>query len=134
MNPRAIPAEVLAAIAAAGFDVYQREPGATYLYYTDGTRIGYVENSYRTGLTISTVHIPNHTSGTGFGAEAGDEFLQPEDFTRERLEHGFALAPRWADTKSRNSVRKWPSWEAFAKSGRFMGGFKLVAGASFKAE
>jgi hypothetical protein len=95
-----------------GFQVYYREPERkiepTYCYYTDGVRIAYLQIDHGVWF-ISTTHIPNHESGTGFKLAAAV-------FSAEGLAHGFITAPSWAMRCDWESVRKWPSWEAFVES------------------
>lgn len=101
--------ETLDAIAAVGFSVYQSPDShwRTYAFFTDGRNIGYLENNRLEGLRLSTVHVPNRDSGTGFG-------MGPlATITREALSVAFAWAPDWAGQRDRDSVRKFPSVAAF---------------------
>ena len=101
----------LDAIAAEGVKVYMPEKGMqTYLFYTDGTRIGYLQRGTFGGWSISTVHIPNRESGTGFGMGEMDEFIP------ERLKDGFVHAPSWANKPERESVVKWKDMDEFLAS------------------
>lgn len=111
MFPRNLTAETLDAIQAAGFDVYQAaEPRwQSYAYFTDGIRIGYIQTGDFGGLRLSTVHIPNRTTGTGF---ALDDCTSLE---RAELEKAFIFAPSWAYNTDRESVRKWADIAAFLK-------------------
>jgi hypothetical protein len=120
-NGRDLPADVFTAVAAAGFDVYAPAAGAlSFLFFTDGTRIGYLQHDDGGSYSLSTVHIPNRTSGTGFRVTEGSE--GPLAFTRESLERAFIHAPNWAFSRDRESVRKWPDMAAFIKGH----GLKLV--------
>jgi hypothetical protein len=76
----------------------------TWLYYTDGTRIGYFQRNYYGGFTISTVHMPCRECGTGFGLYDNDGFY---DITLQRLLDGFMHAPSWASQTERNAARKY---------------------------
>lgn len=89
--------DTIKTIKSFGFDVYMRNPGDTYCYYTDGTRIGYLQGEY----DISTVHVPNQTTGTGF------RMASYASLTKENLELGFVFAPSWANSYDRESVQKW---------------------------
>ena len=62
-----IDADTLDAIAAAGFDVYQPvNGGKTYGYFTDGTRIGYIQRAaYFDCYETSTVHVPTKPPAPG---------------------------------------------------------------------
>lgn len=122
---RKLDPEIVATIAAIGFDVYQTSDPywRTYLYFTDGQRIGYLQRGDFGGLTLSTVHVPNKTTGTGFCVT--DDRDPPLTLTLAELERAFALAPNWASGRQhRETVRKWPNMAAFLKSNR---GLELVA-------
>ena len=122
---RKLQPEVLDTIAALGFDVYQTPYalGKSYLYFADGARIGYLQCSDWGGLSLSTVHVPNQTTGTGF--RMADTF-RPEALTRAELERAFAIAPDWASNRERATVRKWRDVGTFVKSN----GLELVRKAS----
>lgn len=107
MNDRYITPADVAFIKAQGYRVFVPEKGlTTYLNYTDGQRIGYLERSVFGGFNVSTVHVPNRTNGTGF------RMLDGVDLTAAALSEGLAHSPHWAS----GEVRKWPSLEAFLKS------------------
>ncbi|TXH82287.1 MAG: hypothetical protein E6Q77_06565 [Rhizobium sp.] len=103
--------ETLDAIAAAGFDVYQNpdKRWQTYALFTDGTRIGYIQNDCGR-LHLSTVHIPCRECGTGFSLRD-----DPFALTREGLERAFVTAPNWASGFDRAAVRKWPNLETYMR-------------------
>jgi len=114
-----IPAEVLDTIAALGFDVYQNpDPHwQTYLVFTDGVRLGYLQRGDFGGLSLSTMHLPCRECGTGFKLDAPRPG-EPDILTREGLERAFQHAPAWAFTRDREAVRKWPSVAAWLDSRR----------------
>lgn len=119
MSFRAISDETIQAIAALGFDVYRspEKKWQSYLFFTDGTRIGYMEAGYFNGLRLSTVHVPNRQCGAGFSlTDDGDSV----PVTRESLESAFVEAPRWASAADRAAVRKWADWETFNERGRYV--------------
>lgn len=120
-----IPSETLDAIAALGFDVYQSSDPRwrSYAFFVEGDGIGYIENS--AGLTLSTVHIPNRTTGTGYGLR---DTLGAFELTRQYLSLAFMHSPAWASAEMRKSVAKWPSVDAFLKE-RGAGRFFLVRSA-----
>jgi hypothetical protein len=111
-----LPPEVLDTIAACGFDVYQNpDPHwQTYLYFTDGKNIGYLQRGDWGGLSISTVHVPNKACGTGFNMM--DDRDPPLTLTRAGLSRAFAHAPSWASHADREAVRKWRDMAAFMAS------------------
>jgi hypothetical protein len=111
---------IIPQILAAGYRVFVRNGGDTYAYFTDGNDIGYIENAWR-GVTISTVHIPNHDTGTGFGMGSVSAI------SRETLSAAFTHAPHWARESDRQSVRKYRSIESFLKANNWGGGLHEVA-------
>lgn len=91
----AISEEEIDAIADAGFDVYRHVPtsrlNSTYLYFTDGKRIGYLQQGdFGHGYSLSTVHKPSRENGTGFRVADTDDL--DADTLREALRYG----PDWA--------------------------------------
>ena len=104
-----IPKETIEAIKSLGFKVYQSpDPDwRTYLFFTDGDRIGYLQKGDGGELSISTVHKPNRQTGSSFGM--GDL----SGITREGLEVAFRHAPGWAYSVDRAATHKWPTVEAF---------------------
>lgn len=116
--------EIVEAVAASGFDVYMRAARDTYLYFTDGAKIGYLEFS-RGYIRRATVHVPNCITGTGYGLDDG--FTSPPAIDRAWLSHAFINSPCWASARDRDSVRKYRDFEVFAASNAWGGGLKLVA-------
>ena len=106
--------QAIETIKAAGFKFYSRldrlgRP-STYGYYTDGTRIGYVEFHPYRGFSVSTCHRPNRFTGTGFQYHRDASELTPA-----MLEDGLRMWPPGSWTPSeRESVHKWKDWSAFA--------------------
>ena len=94
-----------------------------------GVRIGYLQDNRFRGLSIGTVHVPNASSGTGFGIQ---ENLSEADLTAETLHKALVHAPDWA--RDRSSVRKWKNFAAFKASNGFNGEYKLVAPALISSE
>jgi hypothetical protein len=58
--------EIIKAVLGTGLKVYMRSVKDSYLYFTDGTRVGYLQYNPVGGLQIGTVHKPNTRTGTGF--------------------------------------------------------------------
>ena len=114
-------AETIKKIAASGFDVYMRDESDTFGYFTDGSNIGYFQEQPLEGLTLSTVHIPNRTSGTGFRLDA------PETISAASLAKAFAHSPEWADSRARASVRKYRNVADFLAYDNWHKTFRLVA-------
>lgn len=122
----AMPVEAIAAVIAAGFVPYMREPGRdSWLVYTDkeGKNIGVLAFDYMGGYDITTCHIANRTSGTGFVME---DRLDLRQLTPDVLRRGFVHCPGW-HSRDADSVRKWPSFESFQLSNTFNGSYKRVS-------
>jgi hypothetical protein len=115
--------DVIDAVAAAGFDVYMRALTDTWLIFTDPAtgRIGYLQAPRGDGYSLSTVHMPNTTTGTGFQV---DRYLT--DFSRQSLQRAF-LAPDWASGRDRESVRKYRDIEHFRAANEWNGAYRLAA-------
>lgn len=110
---------VIQIIKGFGFNVYMRNPNDTYCYYTDGDRIGYMQENRLGGYTICTVHVPNRTTGTGFNMATCAEL------TKENLELGFVNVPSWANSYDRESVKKWRDITHFLEADSWHRDFKL---------
>lgn len=68
--------ELIADLKALGFMVYGPERLTTYVWFTDGVRIGYAQRSNDIeGVRYTTVHKANRHSGTGFTAGTPQEAL-----------------------------------------------------------
>ena len=119
-----ITPEAIAAINAAGFDVYMRKPSDTYALFTDGMRIGYIQHERFRGYSLSTVHKPNRETGTGFKAVEG---LSESDLTAEKLEKAFAHAPSWAPPKQHESVKKYKDMTEYLTKDSFNAGYTLIS-------
>jgi hypothetical protein len=114
-------AAVIAKVKGFGFEVYMRDPSDTYLYFTDGTRIGYMQESRWGGFDLNTVHKPNTQSGTAFGVMQG-----VDDFTKDDLAKCFTFSPAWASGDLRASAKKWKDMDTFLKSDNWHAGFRLI--------
>lgn len=100
--------DIIRAVQDAGFQVYMRDPKDTYLYFTDGISIGYLQNNHMDGTSIRTVHVANKTTGTGF--YIADRL---EKLTEKTLRRAFVIAPREASYREVNSVHKFRNMKAF---------------------
>jgi hypothetical protein len=107
--------EYIEMMKAQGWKVYRRiAKGAfkcEYCYCTDGTNIAYVQWS-DCRPSVSTVHYPNRTTGTGF--RFADK-ITPETIQKAMN----CIAPSWATQSDRASVLKYKTWEEFHKSNSF---------------
>ncbi len=113
---------VIDAVADAGFDVWMRDPKDTWMLFTDGKNIGCLQADRLAGYCISTVHMPNKTTGTGFQIER-----HVADFTKPMLARAFVHAPHWASDRA--SVHKYQDIEHYRKANSFNEAYKLVKGA-----
>lgn len=115
--------EVLDRIRAAGFKVYMRVPARdTWALFTDGKRIGYVQWSRFDGIKLTTAHVPNRQTGTGFQVT----LIGPDPLSKGNLEAAFAHAPGWADSRDRESVVKWRDWDHFHNANEWNKGYREV--------
>lgn len=105
-----------------GFKVYMRDDKDTWLIYTDGTNIGYLQDDRGMGLSISTVHKPNHTTGTGFLAIKGLGTVALSD-----LKVGFIICPVWASQTDRESVKKYKDIYEFLNANPFNKQYREIA-------
>lgn len=111
-------AAVIAKVKAAGFDVYMRNPNDTYLYFTDGQNIGYLQNGRAGGYDINTINKPDRTAGTGANIA---QALTIQGMTAESLARAFAFSASW---QSREGIVKFKDMEAFLKSNSWNAGFQ----------
>lgn len=102
---------------AEGWKVYKRGKGE-YCFVTDGTRIAYVQWSH-SEPKVSTVHKPNHTTGTGFSFA---ESITPEIISRAMS----CIAPSWAKNSEIESVKKYRDWNEFHNENSWNQGLKEV--------
>ena len=109
----------IAKVQSFGFDVWMHGPdeSASWMIFTDpeGKRLGYLqENSggIGGGWTLSTVHKPNTTTGTGYSM--GNAVA---DFTAEDLAACFAMGPAWALNRDMASVKKYRDMEEYRSRG-----------------
>lgn len=82
-----------------GFTVWGPQTRTTYLWFTDGTRIGYAQLSGVRGVEYVTVHKPNRQTGAGFQADTPQQALMV-------IPPGFSGVP---------TPQKYASFEAFRK-------------------
>lgn len=101
--------DVVDAIHAEGFEVYMRKARDTWAYFTDGKRIGYVQIDRFGDVQLSTVHVPNLQSGTGFRLDRRTD----GPITRQDMEDAFTFCPAWVNSRERGSVVKWRDWDHF---------------------
>lgn len=117
-----IHSTVIRKIQELGFDVYMRkEDKDTWLHYTDGTNIGYMQKEDIGGYSISSVHKANANTGTGFRIK---EYVVSID--REALLSGFTHAANGFSTSDYKSVKKFKDINEFLKSSSWNGLHKLV--------
>lgn len=114
--------KIIAKVQSFGFDVYMRNPERdTWLLFTDGKRIGYLQYLPMEGFTLSTVHKPNKTTGTGIQVKR-----HAEDFNKEDLERCFELAPGWLPRDGIASITKWRDIDEYRSANSFNVDYRLV--------
>lgn len=89
--------QLIDSIKAEGLQVFGPEKLTSYVFFTDGTRIGYGQYNSVGGIKFSTVHKPCRECGTGFQADSIKEAL--------------SFAPFWAT--GTDAVRKYKDFEEF---------------------
>lgn len=109
-------AEIVAKARECGLQVYMRASDSTYMIFTDGTRLGYLQAERFGGYSLTSVHVANRTTGTGF--KMTDSALELESFNRETFERAFAHSPEWAYREQRESVKKYRDIEHY-RQGHF---------------
>jgi hypothetical protein len=93
--------ELIEDLKKQGYDVYGPQELTSYVFFTDGTRIGYAQHDNMRGRTYTTVHVPNRHTGTGFQVQDARAAL--------------AFAPDWAYQRDRDSVMKYQDFEHFRR-------------------
>ncbi len=112
--------DTIAKVQGFGFSVYMRKDSDTWLLFTDGKNIGYLEDGPY-GFNFSTVHKPNTTSGTGFQIGRNEN-----DFSEADLKNCFVAVPSWADSRSRASVAKYRDIAEYINATSFNREYNLV--------
>lgn len=103
MTYRLLTDEQLDALINMGLKVYiPTNWPRRYCHFTDGEHIGYCQTDYFSGITFSTVHVPNSKVGTGFKLDGN--WTIP---TRQAVEGAFAFAPSWAAPYDLKHVTKY---------------------------
>jgi len=112
--------DIIEKVQGFGFDVYMRKPEDTYMIFTDGQRLGYLEAG-RFGFNLATVHKANRESGTGYQIER-----DVGDFDADALNRCFVTAPSWAQS-SASSVKKYRDIAEYIAENSFNSEYALVA-------
>ncbi len=113
----------IAKVQSLGFNVYMRNEKDSWLLFTsaDDKNIGYLQQERFGGVTLSTVHIPNKTTGTGYQIQHMED-----DFNVDDLNTCFATAPHWAFNRDRETVRKWRDMAAYIAANSWNGGYRKL--------
>lgn len=120
MSRDSFPQSAIALIQSLGYAVYMRNESDSWCYYTDGKRIGTVQHSGFRGFSVTTVHKPCQSCGTGFAM--GDA----PSLDAEMLKGAFITAPDWASGTQAASVVKYRDMNEFLAASSFNKGYKLV--------
>jgi hypothetical protein len=80
----------------------------TYLFYSDGIRIAYAQQTRYDGVTFTTVHRPNRECGTGFQSPVYGTWLENAARALHELPH-YAAAYR-------SSISRYRDLEEFLAS------------------
>jgi hypothetical protein len=106
-----------ARILAFGYRVFMRDPDSTYAYFSDGERIGYVQRERGGGFTVSTVHTPSPSTGTGFNISRHAPLSAA--ILKEAL---YTHSPQWYRGNF-DSVLKYRDLEHFLSASTWNAGF-----------
>lgn len=112
--------DIIRKVQNYGFDVYMRKTTDSWLFFTDGQRIGYLQAD-QNGFTLATVNRPNVLSGVGFQVRRHES-----DFNKAALEECFLVAPMWASNRDRDSVRKYRDMKDFINADDWNRGYGKV--------
>lgn len=116
-------ARLMALAHKLGCKVYQRDANAdTWFYYTDGTNIGYVQFPRNESSSLSSVHMPNHTSGTGFRVTNSWDVINETSMRNAMM----MVTPHWATGGQAKATVKWRNWDAFHAATAYSKGYAEV--------
>ena len=90
---KTITQDTIDSIKGFGFKVYQRKDSDSWVYYTLNDSIAYLENAYFGGFNISSVHIPNVSTGSGY------QIKRDVVLDKWNLMQGFS-GPSWTNCRS----------------------------------
>jgi hypothetical protein len=82
MNRNSFPESAVEQIKAAGYRIFMRNRADSYAIFGDDTGVAYVQFEPMAGYTVSTSHVPNKESGTGYQIERHVPELTPEMLRR----------------------------------------------------
>lgn len=116
--------EIIDKVAELGFDVYMRDPKDSFMLFTDGKNIGYLQMDSTAGLMLTSVHKPNQKTGTGFVIANNLDLTQLD---RETLSSAFIRAPHWAWAGDMSAVVKYRDMDSYLSANSWNAGYKLTA-------
>jgi hypothetical protein len=114
--------ETIAKVQSYGLDVYMRNETDSWLIFTDGKRIGYLQEERSSGFTYSTVHKANRTTGTGFQVGRHEAVI-----TKSALESCFVFAPHWVGGGDAKSVEKYRNIAEYISADDFNSAYRKVS-------
>lgn len=108
-----------------GFTVYMRKPTDRFMLFTEGNNIGYLQLDFGGGYSLTTVHMPNTTTGTGFSI---GRHLSADDLTAEKLREAFVVIPHGLYGRGSNgdTVRKYRDIDHYRSRDSFNAEYKVV--------
>lgn len=98
--------EIAEQLKALGYQVFINPENNKYAFFSDGFKIGYIQERFSGEYSFSTVHKPDSYIGTAFGMGEGP-------INKENAEKCFLLAPNWERDSDRARVRKYTLKEFF---------------------
>ena len=76
-----------------------------YAYFTDGINIGNCYLNDMGGISFSTVHVPNTSSGRGFAIDNKNNCFFK--FTRSEIINSFVVVPSWYFGGCSKGIKKY---------------------------
>lgn len=117
-----VPQSALDFLHSLGLEVYMRNRDDSYLIFSDGKRLGYLEHHAFNGFTLTSVHVPNSTTGTGFQvARHAPSVDEPQ------LRRCLTLTePGWLPSRDRGKTVKYRSPESYFSASSFNRQYKPI--------
>jgi len=92
--------EIAEQLKTLGYRVFINPKNNEYAFFSDGVKIGYVQECFGGEYSFSTVHKPDIQIGSAFRMTEGP-------INKENTEKCFLLAPDWASSSDCSKVRKY---------------------------
>lgn len=114
--------DIIRTVIGMGFDVYMRDPDKdTWLIFVDDGQLGMLQYRPMEGFTLSTMHVPNRHTGTGFQVARHVPDIN-EAQMRECFQRG---VPSWMPSSTPAPV-KWRGIQDFLNRDSWNAGYRQV--------